>query len=197
MPSKCGVERFVAESRELAVFASKRCPKSMTSAATSRAPPKATALRTGLRPTTVISSSRGDHCPTIPKTGRESVRRTRRPPWARAGRRVRPPLSGRGAVVASTCAYPRTSAASKIKAVLGIGTYGRVLLAFDPELHRQVAIKQPHGEGLRPEFREDFVKEGRRDRARWTSTRTSAPSTKSAPRKASSTSSCGSSRAAH
>jgi serine/threonine protein kinase len=48
-----------------------------------------------------------------------------------------------------------------VKAVLGTGTYGRVLLALDSEMGRQVAIKQPFGEGLKPEYRADFVKEAR------------------------------------
>jgi serine/threonine protein kinase len=47
----------------------------------------------------------------------------------------------------------------EVKAVLGTGTYGRVFLAFDPAMRRQVAIKQPYGEGLKPEYREDFLKE--------------------------------------
>src|SRR5215217_4909106 len=49
----------------------------------------------------------------------------------------------------------------QIQAVLGTGSYGRVFLAFDPEMGRQVAIKQPFGEGLRPEYRADFLKEAR------------------------------------
>ena len=48
-----------------------------------------------------------------------------------------------------------------VKAVLGTGTYGRVLLALDSEMGRQVAIKQPFGEGLKPEYRADFLKEAR------------------------------------
>jgi serine/threonine-protein kinase len=49
----------------------------------------------------------------------------------------------------------------EVRAVLGTGSYGRVFLAFDPQMQRQVAIKQPFGEGLRPEYREDFLKEAR------------------------------------
>jgi|GEM_PF-1828733 len=49
----------------------------------------------------------------------------------------------------------------EVKAVLGTGSYGRVFLAFDPEMGRQVAIKQPFGEGLKPEYRDDFLKEAR------------------------------------
>jgi|GEM_PF-3341553 len=48
-----------------------------------------------------------------------------------------------------------------VKAVLGTGTYGRVLFALDSEMGRQVAIKQPFGEGLKPEYRADFLKEAR------------------------------------
>jgi serine/threonine protein kinase len=46
-----------------------------------------------------------------------------------------------------------------VKAALGTGTYGRVLLALDSEMGRQVAIKHPFGEGLKPEYRADFLRE--------------------------------------
>jgi serine/threonine protein kinase len=48
-----------------------------------------------------------------------------------------------------------------VKAALGTGTYGRVLLALDSEMGRQVAIKHPFGEGLKPEYRADLLKEAR------------------------------------
>jgi serine/threonine protein kinase len=48
-----------------------------------------------------------------------------------------------------------------VKAVLGTGTYGRVLLALDEDMGRRVAIKQPFGEGLKPQYRADFLKEAR------------------------------------
>jgi serine/threonine protein kinase len=49
----------------------------------------------------------------------------------------------------------------EVRAVLGTGTFGRVLLAFDPDTNRMVAVKQPFGEGLKPQYREDFLKEAR------------------------------------
>jgi len=49
----------------------------------------------------------------------------------------------------------------EVRAVLGAGTFGRVLLAFDPDTNRMVAVKQPHGEGLKPQYRDDFLKEAR------------------------------------
>jgi serine/threonine-protein kinase len=45
--------------------------------------------------------------------------------------------------------------------VLGEGAFGRVYLALDTELGRQVAIKVPHRDGLTPEFRERFLREAR------------------------------------
>ncbi len=45
--------------------------------------------------------------------------------------------------------------------VLGEGAFGRVYLAFDPELRREVAIKVPHRDGLTPAFRERFLREAR------------------------------------
>ena len=36
----------------------------------------------------------------------------------------------------------------EVRAVLGTGTFGCVLLAFDPDTGRMVAVKQPFGEGL-------------------------------------------------
>ena len=49
----------------------------------------------------------------------------------------------------------------EVRAVLGAGTFGRVLLAFDPDTGRMVAVKQPFGEGLKPQYRDDFLKEAR------------------------------------
>ncbi|HEY1189981.1 MAG TPA: bifunctional serine/threonine-protein kinase/formylglycine-generating enzyme family protein [Gemmata sp.] len=49
----------------------------------------------------------------------------------------------------------------EVRKELGAGAFGRVLLAFDPQMNRLVAIKQPFGEGLRPEYRADFLKEAR------------------------------------
>src|SRR5947207_2085900 len=47
----------------------------------------------------------------------------------------------------------------EVQSVLGTGNFGRVLLAFDPSMRRRVAIKQPFGDGLRPEYLKGFLKE--------------------------------------
>jgi serine/threonine protein kinase len=49
----------------------------------------------------------------------------------------------------------------EIKMLLGEGACGRVYLGFDPELERQVAIKQPHRARLTAEFRERFLREAK------------------------------------
>ena len=49
----------------------------------------------------------------------------------------------------------------EVRAVLGEGAFGRVYLAFDPQIGRQVAIKVPHRAGLTPDLRDRFVREGR------------------------------------
>jgi hypothetical protein len=49
----------------------------------------------------------------------------------------------------------------RITQTLGEGAFGRVYLAFDPELERQVAIKVPHRDGLTPQFRDRFLREAR------------------------------------
>src|SRR5215211_2577919 len=45
--------------------------------------------------------------------------------------------------------------------VLGEGAFGRVYLAFDSQLERQVAIKVPKPDALTPEFRDRFLREAR------------------------------------
>jgi serine/threonine protein kinase/formylglycine-generating enzyme required for sulfatase activity len=47
----------------------------------------------------------------------------------------------------------------EVRQVLGEGAFGRVYRGFDPELHREVAIKIPYHAGLTPEFRERFLRE--------------------------------------
>jgi len=49
----------------------------------------------------------------------------------------------------------------EIRQILGEGAFGRVFLAFDPQLGRQVAIKVPHRDGLTPAFRDRFLREAR------------------------------------
>jgi serine/threonine protein kinase len=49
----------------------------------------------------------------------------------------------------------------ELREVLGEGAFGRVFLAFDPELERPVAIKVPHGDGLTLAFRDRFLREAR------------------------------------
>src|SRR5262245_27250924 len=50
----------------------------------------------------------------------------------------------------------------EIRCQLGEGAFGRVYHGFDPNLHRDVAIKVPHRHRLKnPEFRERFLREAR------------------------------------
>lgn len=49
----------------------------------------------------------------------------------------------------------------EIRRMLGEGAFGRVYLAFDPSLDREVAVKVPHSVGLTTEFRERFLREAR------------------------------------
>jgi serine/threonine-protein kinase len=49
----------------------------------------------------------------------------------------------------------------EVRQVLGEGAFGRVYRGFDPELHRDVAIKVPHPHGLTLAFRERFLREAR------------------------------------
>ena len=49
----------------------------------------------------------------------------------------------------------------EVRQVLGEGAFGRVYRGFDPELHRNVAIKVPHPHVLNAGFRERFVREAR------------------------------------
>ncbi len=54
---------------------------------------------------------------------------------------------------------PRRIGRFEIRRVLGHGTFGRVLLGYDPMVRREVAIKQPFGAGLTPEVLAGFLKE--------------------------------------
>ncbi|HZN35850.1 MAG TPA: protein kinase, partial [Pirellulaceae bacterium] len=55
---------------------------------------------------------------------------------------------------------PDGSSRFEIRRVLGAGSFGKVTLAFDRVLHREVAIKQPR-ERLAPRARDAFVHEAR------------------------------------
>ena len=49
----------------------------------------------------------------------------------------------------------------EIRDLLGEGAFGRVYLAFDPQLERRVAIKVPKPEGLTADLRDRFLREAR------------------------------------
>ncbi len=49
----------------------------------------------------------------------------------------------------------------EVRSLLGEGAFGRVFLAFDAELERQVAIKLPKPEGFTADMRERFIREAR------------------------------------
>ena len=49
----------------------------------------------------------------------------------------------------------------EIRQVLGSGAFGRVYRAFDPDLHREVAIKLPNPQAMTPELHERFLREAR------------------------------------
>jgi hypothetical protein len=54
---------------------------------------------------------------------------------------------------------PKRVGRFEVRRVLGNGTFGRVLLGYDPVVRREVAIKQPFGAGLTPEVLAGFLKE--------------------------------------
>ncbi len=56
-------------------------------------------------------------------------------------------------------AVPARIGRYQVLSVLGTGNFGRVFLADDTVLPRRVAIKQPFGDGLKPEYLADFLKE--------------------------------------
>ena len=61
----------------------------------------------------------------------------------------------------STKEIPLRIGRYELRAVLGEGAFGRVYRGYDTELHREVAIKVPHGVGASGEFRERFLREAR------------------------------------
>lgn len=89
------------------------------------------------------------------------------------GTRVSPPRPDPAAGTSAAGAWAATGPSSirpmtpvrlgrfELRELLGEGAFGRVFLAFDPELERQVAIKVPHRDGLTPAFRERFLREAR------------------------------------
>ncbi len=85
------------------------------------------------------------------------------PESAADGTRECPPRShstaGAGPSLSTT--VPTRLGRFEVRAVLGEGAFGRVYLAFDPQIERQVAIKVPHRAGLTPALRERFLREGR------------------------------------
>jgi hypothetical protein len=54
---------------------------------------------------------------------------------------------------------PKQIGRFEIRKVLGNGTFGRVLLGYDPMVRREVAIKHPFGAGLTPDMLAGFLKE--------------------------------------
>ena len=62
---------------------------------------------------------------------------------------------------ATTTDVPTRIGKFEVRALLGEGAFGRVFLAFDAELERQVAIKVPKPEGLTTDLRERFIREAR------------------------------------
>jgi hypothetical protein len=73
---------------------------------------------------------------------------------------VNDPTSG-GPPAGSPPGTPARIGRYEVRAVLGSGAFGRVYHAFDPQLHREVAIKVPLQAGLSAEFRERFLREAR------------------------------------
>ncbi|QJW93684.1 serine/threonine-protein kinase [Frigoriglobus tundricola] len=76
------------------------------------------------------------------------------------GTRRSPPPSGRTGAW-SIPDVPMRLGRFEIRQLIGEGAFGRVFLAFDPQLGRQVAIKVPHRDGLTPAFRDRFLREAR------------------------------------
>lgn len=65
------------------------------------------------------------------------------------------------AAPARDSAMPSAIGRYRLGAILGSGAFGRVYRAFDPELHRDVAIKVPFASALTQELRERFLREAR------------------------------------
>lgn len=91
-----------------------------------------------------------DRKPTDPKTNKSVSRETTAgsPHDTRAESRP----SGAGGV-------PKRIGRYEVRQLLGEGAFGRVYLAFDPQLSRSVAIKVPKPEGLTRDMRERFLRE--------------------------------------
>ncbi len=70
-------------------------------------------------------------------------------------------LMPRGPFAAGTPGTPTHVGRFEVRSELGAGAFGRVYRAFDPELHREVAIKVPRPEALSADYRERFLREAR------------------------------------
>ncbi|MBN9118547.1 MAG: serine/threonine protein kinase, partial [Planctomycetes bacterium] len=83
------------------------------------------------------------------------------------GTRAMSPQSGSGPKPPTAAGAPTDPAVPlrigrfEVRALLGEGAFGRVFLAFDAELERQVAIKVPKLEGFTRDMRDRFIREAR------------------------------------
>lgn len=69
--------------------------------------------------------------------------------------------TGAGSDQPEAGAAPTRIGKFEIREFLGSGAFGRVYRAFDPDLHRDVAVKVPKADALPPTLRERFLREAR------------------------------------